>query len=73
LAARRTTWLLSAAPTGIKCQFLNIQIDKFMEDFFHLISNIYRIGAAMHLRNQEWDNDWLYEFLPRYEAVLPSD
>ncbi|EFX82116.1 Insulin/IGF/relaxin-like peptide 3 [Daphnia pulex] len=27
------------------------------------------MGAAMHLRSQEWDMDWLYEFLPRYGDV----
>lgn len=67
LAARRTTWLLSARSTGIKCKCF---LGEFRYCCKSLTMNLIdRMGAAMHLRSQEWNMDWLYEFLPRYGDV----
>lgn len=67
LAARRTTWILSARSTGIKCKCF---LGEFRYCCKSLTMNLIdRMGAAMHLRSQEWNMDWLYEFLPRYGDV----
>ena len=71
LAARRTTWLLSARSTGIKCKFLVFRNGCKWFLYGGFISKfLNRIGAVMHLRSQDWDMDWLYEFVPRHGEVL---